>query len=145
VKVNKVTKSSAGPTKVNKPQVITGTSFSDLMGDKRESDTKEELQKLMVAIRAEGDKLVDAKNIEVLVHYKKMVKDFVSRAVDFAFEIQDRKGLSRFGRSKVLKVVSQIDQSLVDLTQEFLVEERNRIKLLSKIGELQGMLLNIYA
>jgi uncharacterized protein YaaR (DUF327 family) len=145
VKVNKVTKSSAGPSKVNKAQAVAGTSFSDLMGDKRESDTREELEKLMNAIRAEGDKLVDAKNIEVLVHYKRMVKDFVSRAVDFAFEIQDRKGLSRFGRSKVLKVVSQIDESLVVITQEFLGEERNRIKLLSKIGELQGMLLNIYA
>ncbi|MCK8059787.1 MULTISPECIES: YaaR family protein [unclassified Fusibacter] len=145
MKINKVSKSGAAPSKVKAPQAVEGTSFSDLMGDKRESDTRHELEQLMLAIRSEGDKLVDAKNIEVLVHYKRMVKDFVSRAVDFAFEIQDRKGLSRFGRGKVLKVVSQIDASLVEITQEFLAEERNRIKLLSKIGELQGMLLNIYA
>lgn len=145
MKINKVSKSSAAPSKVKAPQAVEGTSFSDLMGDKRESDTRHELEQLMLAIRSEGDKLVDAKNIEVLVHYKRMVKDFVSRAVDFAFEIQDRKGLSRFGRGKVLKVISQIDASLVEITQEFLAEERNRIKLLSKIGELQGMLLNIYA
>lgn len=146
MKVNKVKATASAPvSKVNKPQAVVGTSFSNLLGGKREEHTREELEQLMHAIREEGDKLVDAKNIEILVNYKKMVKSFVSKAVDFAFEIQDKKGVLRFGRGKVLKIISQIDDNLVAITEQFLSEERSRIKLLEKVGELQGLLYNIYA
>lgn len=144
MKVTQVQKSAGAAGKVSKPNQAMGSKFTDLMNDHRERNTKEELEKMMLAIRSHGDQLVESKTIEVLVQYKKMVREFVSQAVDFAFEIQERKGLSRMGRSKLLKVVAQIDDDLVAITEAFLEEERSRIKLLSKIGELQGLLMNIF-
>lgn len=127
-----------------KVQQTSGSSFTDMLSDQRERQDREHLERMMLNIRKQGDLLADAKQIEVLVQYKKMVKDFVSQAVDFAFSIEERRGLSRMGRSKVLKVVAQIDDQLVAITENFLSEERSRIKLLGKIGELQGMLMNLY-
>jgi uncharacterized protein YaaR (DUF327 family) len=144
MKVNAIKKGTNAASKVTKALPSVGSKFTDLLDDHSERNTKEQLEKMMLAIRKQGDQLVEAKNIEVLVQYKRMVKEFVSQAVDFAFEIQERKGLSRMGRSKVLKVVAQIDESLIAITDSFIAEERSRIKLLSKIGELQGLLMNLY-
>lgn len=145
MKVSQVKGSKTAPVKgPDKAQPSFGASFSDLMSDQRERRDREQLERMMLEIRKQGDQLVDAKHIEVLVQYKKMVKDFVSQAVEYAFAIEERRGLSRMGRSKVLKVVAQIDDQLVEITESFLAEERSRIKLLGKIGELQGLLMNLY-
>ncbi len=146
MRVNKVgpIRNSSTVSKVKKTDA-TETSFSSLLGEKKQEWTREELEHMMLDIKADGEKLVDERNIEVLVAYKKKIKSFVSKAVDYAFDIQDKKGLSRFGRGKILKIVSQIDDTLVELTENFLDEERARINMLDKIGELQGLLYNIYA
>lgn len=147
MKINKTTGvgSAQAVNRINKSTPVEGSSFSSLMGERQESQTREELEQMMLAIKEEGEKLVDEKNIDILINYKKKIKSFVSKAVDFAFEIQDKKGITRFGRGKILKIVSQVDDVLVEITQQFLDEERNRIKLLARVGELQGLLYNIYA
>ncbi len=144
MKVNKVTSPSTGVHNVKKKSDTPNSSFLNLMQDKKDNEKREELDKMMDDIKNKGKELVDSRNVELLVEYKKNVKEFVKTAVEFAFEIVDRKGRSRIGRSKILKVVSQIDEELVKITDEFLAEERNRLNLLQKIGELGGLLTNIY-
>lgn len=145
MKVSQVKGSKTAVTKgTDKAQPTSGASFSDLLSDQKDRQNKEQLEKMMSDIRKQGDLLADSKQIELLVQYKKMVKNFVSQAVEFAFSVEERRGLSRMGRSKVLKVVAQIDDQLIVITEDFLAQERSRIKLLGKIGELQGLLMNLY-
>lgn len=144
MKVNKVTSSTSRTSGVKQKPNASGSSFTDLMYDKKDGETREQLESMMKNIRSKGEELVDSKNLELLVSYKKMVKNFVAQAVNFAFEVVDRKGRSRMGRSKILKIVSKIDENLVEITEEFLSEEKNRLKLLDKIGELGGLLTDIY-
>ncbi len=144
MKVNKISSTATGVNSVKKKSDTPNTSFLDLMQDKKDNEKREELDKMMKKIEDKGKELVDSRNIELLVEYKKNVKEFVGTAVEFAFEIVDRKGRSRIGRAKILKVVSQIDEELVKITDEFLSQERNKLNLLKKIGELGGLLTNIY-
>lgn len=144
MKIDKIG-SSAGKTRtVSKKSETAGSSFLNLMQDKKDAETRDELNKMLKKIKDKGEELVESKNIDLLVEYKKSVKDFVTGAVNFAFEVVDRKGRSRIGRAKILKIVSQIDDELVKITEEFLSEERNKLNLLRKIGELGGLLTNIY-
>ena len=48
------------------------------------------------------------------------------------------------GSAKVYKLVKEVDKKLVDLTNAVLDKEDKSIRLLSMIGEIQGMLINIY-
>ncbi len=144
MKVQKVSSSNSNIKSVKKKTDTPGSSFLDLMHDKKDNQRRDELDKMMGKIKDKGEELVESRNIELLVEYKKSVKDFVESAVDFAFEIVDRKGRSRIGRAKILKIVSQVDEELVKITEEFLAEERNKLNLLKKIGELGGLLTNIY-
>lgn len=146
MKVSKITQTSKSSefNKVSTKSNVEGSHFTQLMDEKKDEKRREELHQLMDKIKEKGSELVDSKNVELLVNYKKMIKDFVSNAVEFAFEIQERKGFSRMGRTKILKIVSLIDESLVEITNGFLEQERNKINMLSKIGELNGLLTNIF-
>lgn len=144
MRVERVGAKSVNATKVKEKAPASSASFSSLLNEKKESEDREKLDKMMEKIKEKGEELVDSRNLDILVSYKKMVKDFVGQASAFAFQIVDRKGLSRMGRSKILKIISQVDEALVKLTEEFLKEERNKLNLLRKIGQLGGLLTDIY-
>ncbi|MDO4772910.1 MAG: YaaR family protein [Bacillota bacterium] len=144
MKIDKIGPSAGKTRTVSKKNETAGSGFLNLMQDRKDAETRDELNKMLKKIKDKGEELVESKNIELLVEYKKSVKDFVTGAVNFAFEVVDRKGRSRIGRAKILKIVSQIDDELVKITEEFLSEERNKLNLLRKIGELGGLLTNIY-
>ncbi len=144
MKVQKVSSTSSKNNSIKSKSESPSSSFFDLMNDRRDAEKRNELDKMMETIKDKGEELVDSKNVELLVLYKKNVKQFVESAVGFAFEIVDRKGRSRIGRAKILKLVSQIDDELIKITEEFLSKERNKLNLLERIGELSGLLTNIY-
>ncbi len=144
MRVSKIDSGQSSVQNVKKKPDTPNSTFSNLMQDKKDDQKREELNQMLGEIKDKGEKLVDSRNLELLIEYKKSVKEFVNTAVEFAFEIIDKKGHSRIGRTKILKIVSQIDDELVKLTDEFIAEERNRLNLLAKIGELGGLLTNIY-
>lgn len=146
MKINRVNSVTKKPDvhRISSVQNTENSSFTQLMDEKKDEKKREELHKLMDNIKQKGNELVESKNVELLVNYKKMIKDFVSNAVEYAFEIQEKKGFSRMGRTKILKIVSLIDESLVEITNDFLEQERNKINMLAKIGELNGLLMNIF-
>jgi uncharacterized protein YaaR (DUF327 family) len=41
-------------------------------------------------------------------------------------------------------VVSAVDQKLLELTDIIIAQEESKIKILQKVGEIQGLLVNIY-
>lgn len=144
MRVERIGSSSTKLAKVKEKPAANEASFSSLLSDKRDEADREKLDRMMEKIKEKGEELVDSRSLDILVNYKKMVREFVEQASSYAFQIVDRKGLSRIGRSKILKVVSQVDEALVKLTEEFIKEERNKLNLLQKIGQLGGLLTDIY-
>ena len=48
------------------------------------------------------------------------------------------------GYSRTLSTVQEVDTKLVELTQLVLDKQRNSIDILEKIGEIKGLLINLY-
>ncbi len=137
-------KKIAKTKKVAKNESLSTSTFTNLLHEKDEQKQKENLEKMMKEISEKGKKLIETRNVETLVVYKKMIKDYIEEATKYAFKIIDNRGFGRIGRSKILKVVSAVDEKLIDITEEFLKEERQKINLLGKIGELEGLLTDFY-
>lgn len=51
---------------------------------------------------------------------------------------------NRFGEGRRLKIVETVDERLVELASDILDEEKETIDLLDKIGEIKGLLINLY-
>lgn len=148
MKVNRLSKTS--PTTVKKvaskeTERSNKISFKELL-DHAEDDSrqKEMLDEMMADIEEKGKDLTESRTVESLFEYKDMVKGFVEEAVNFGLRIEERRGLSRSTRSKVLRVVSAVDEKLLELTDIIIAQEESKIKILQKVGEIQGLLVNIY-
>jgi len=44
----------------------------------------------------------------------------------------------------VYKLVKEVDTKLVDLTNDILQKEKDSLNLLKRVGEIQGLLINMY-
>ena len=119
-------------------------SFKEVIGTRRTDITLERLTKRMQEIEAQGRVLADTQSIDHLRKYKKLVKDFMDDAVKNGLQLEERRGFSQRGSAKVYKLVKEVDQKLVELTNAVLDKEEKGISLLGMIGEIQGMLINIY-
>jgi uncharacterized protein len=49
-----------------------------------------------------------------------------------------------YGGNKVLKTVQVIDKKMVELTDQILNQQHDQLSILERIGEIKGMLVNLY-
>lgn len=128
-----------------KEQQITGSvQFSDVMSKKREHLLYERLDQLREKIEAQGEKLGKSQTIEDFRAYKKLVKQFMDDAVSNGLKLEEQRGFDWRGRTKVYKIVKEVDTKLIDLANEVLAKEKNGLNILSLLGEIEGLLINIY-
>ena len=52
--------------------------------------------------------------------------------------------LDRRGRHRVYGIIRLIDQNLDELAKELVKEEQDNIAILAKIGEIEGLILDIF-
>lgn len=146
MKIDKVTRPSVD-TKVSavnveaKDKVI----FQEMMSEKRDKGQLDKLEEMLSKIDKKGKDLSEKQTIANLLDYKKMVKEFVADAVEYGLKLEKQGGFRRGGRSRVFKLVKKIDEKLLNLTDEVISKEKKGLDILKCVGEIQGMLINIYA
>lgn len=119
-------------------------SFREVIDKKTEKFDLEKIKTQLLDISESGKKLANKRTIENLFDYKKKVKNFLDEALESGLDLNKRGGFRRGGSSRLLKIVSKVDSKLIDLTEELLKDENSRLDLLRLVGEIEGMLINIY-
>lgn len=104
----------------------------------------EALTKLLGDITTAGDRLARSRNLRDMAKFKMLIKKFLEEAVDFGMGLKQSHTWNRFGEGRKLKIVETIDEKLVELAEEILSQEKSSIELLDKIGEIKGLLINLY-
>jgi uncharacterized protein len=136
----------AGLNKISKKEAVASesVSFTEVMSKKRENALYDKFSKLAKDIEDQGKVLSESRTVEDLKKYKKLVKSFLDEAVNNALQLENQRGFNRRGRTKVYKIVKEVDSKLVDLTNEVLNKEKKGLNILNMVGEVQGLLINIY-
>jgi uncharacterized protein len=144
MEINRISKATVSKLGMKENVAKDSISFNSVM-DKRRSDvTLERLQSKMNEIVSQEGKLVESRTVENLRKYKKLVKDFMEDAVKNGLDLQENRGFSHRGSSKVYKLVKEVDKKLIDLTNAVLDKESKGLDVLGLVGEIKGMLINIY-
>lgn len=110
-------------------------------------DQKMQIQtfnRLIGDIEGAGQRLVRSRTFRELVKYKALVKRFVKEAVEYGLELKQSTSWNQFGQSRPLKTVETIDARLVQLSEEILNKEKSSLEILEMIGEIKGLLINLY-
>lgn len=144
MEVQRVTNSSLSRSEFKEEVAKDSVSFTSVMDKRRTDVTFERLNKKMTEIEAQGEKLADTRSVENLRKYKKMVKDFLDDAIKNGLELKEQRGFNQRGSTKIYKLVKEVDKKLIDLTNQVLDKEKKGLDVLNLVGEIKGMLLNIY-
>lgn len=105
---------------------------------------REELDKLMRDITKQGEKIARFRSFRDLATFKRMIKQFLEKTVYSGLELAESHHFSPTSSSHTLKTVKQIDEKLLQLTDELMEQEKSNVDLLGIIGEINGLLINIY-
>ena len=110
----------------------------------QESELQARLQTLMEAITMEGDKISKKKDLRDVKHYRGLIKEFLNEVVSRSHAFSRENFLDRRGRHRVYGIIRLIDENLDELTKELMKEEKDNLAILSTIGEIRGLLLDIF-
>ncbi|MFE5431514.1 YaaR family protein [Peribacillus simplex] len=102
------------------------------------------LNRLIGDIEGAGQRLVRSRTFRELAKYKALVKLFVKEAVEYGLELKQSTSWNEYGQSRPLKTVETIDVRLVELSEEILNKEKSSLEILEMIGEIKGLLINLY-
>ena len=76
----------------------------------------EKMMRLIGDIEEQGKILAESRTVEDLRRYKKLVKEFLAEAVNNGLKLEQQRGFNRRGRTKVYKIVKEVDSKLIELT-----------------------------
>lgn len=118
--------------------------FKHLVQSQADQLKKQELQQLIKEITTQGDKLARFRSFRDLVRFKHLIKGFLEKTVYNGLELQSSHSISFNGESKQLAVVKEIDEKLMKLTDQVMNREKKSVDMLGLIGEIKGLLVNLY-
>lgn len=119
-------------------------SFLEILEVEEDDKARQMLSEALELIEEKGKSLSNKRTVEALIDYKKMVQNFIKEAVEYGLKVEEKRGFSRGGRGRSLRTVSSIDARLIELTEAILKQEKKHINILDKVGEIQGLLVNLY-
>ncbi len=143
IKVNQIQQ----PMPVEQTQQVQETDGSfkfTLVSRIEEQDLQNALAQMMEEITRQGDKLAKHRDIKDMRRYRALVKDFLNEIVNRSHAFSRENFLDRKGRHRVYGIIRLVDQNLDELAQELVKDEQDHLAILSKIGEIRGLLLDIF-
>ncbi len=126
------------------PQPTDGTFKFMLASNIAESELQAHLNALMQEITEEGKKLAKKRDVKDMKHYRGLVKDFLNEIVSRSHEFSRENFLDKRGRHRVYGIIRLVDENLDALAKELMKDEKDNMEILGKIGEIQGLLLDIF-
>lgn len=109
-----------------------------------EHELQARLTTLMEEITMQGDKLAKKRDIKDMKRYRGLIKDFMNEIINRSHAFSRENFLDRKGRHRVYGIIRLVDENLDELAKELMKDEQDHLSILSKIGEIRGLLLDIF-
>lgn len=143
IKVNQVLQNQP-IEQVKQPQETDGNFKFTLASHIEEAELQARLNTLMEEITMQGDKLAKKRDVRDMKHYRGLIKDFLNEVVTRSHGFSRENFLDRRGRHRVYGIIRLVDENLDQLAQELMKDEQDHLAILNKIGEIRGLLLDIF-
>lgn len=114
-----------------------------LLSHIEEENLQEKLTQMVERITEQGNKLANHMDIRDVKLYREMISEFVGEVVANSHKFSRENFLDRRGRHRVYGIVRQVNQKIDELARELMRAEKQHIDILDKVGEIQGLLLDI--
>lgn len=119
-------------------------SFANVIRKSQSKLQLDSLNQLMTRVDTQGQKLANQKTLENLRDYKNLVKQFVAESLSYGMQLSEKQSFNPNGGMKNHQLIEVIDKKLIALHDEVINNEKEGIDILQQIGEIKGLLINLY-
>lgn len=124
---------------------VESSQFFKVLAREQIPSAEAEMDKLLRQLDEHGNRLIHSCTLVDLNHYKKIVYQILRWTIGEGVGLKESHSIDGQGRSRVYRTVEQINEQLVQLTDDILERETNRLHLLEKIGQIKGFLIQLNA
>ena len=110
----------------------------------QEKELQERLSNLMGEIVAQGERIGKKKDIRDMKRYRSLIKEFMNEVVNRSHEFARENFLDKRGRHRVYGIVRLVDENLDALARKLCEDEKDNMEILATIGEIRGLLLDLF-
>jgi len=132
---------------INKENTRVGSSsnssFSSQLRHQAFQNQNEMLKSMAEDIVKQGERLSGKVDIAELRTYKRMISEFLEEAVRSFARFSKESFMDRRGRHRLYAVVKRVNSELEELTQEILKQEKDHLKIIGKIEDIRGLILDM--
>ncbi len=143
MKINQVAQTQQ-VEQVHQQQKTDGSFKFTLASHIEEAQLQERLTSMMEQITMQGEKLAKHRDVKDMKKYRGLIKEFLNEIVNRSHEFSRENFLDRKGRHRVYGIIRLVDKNLDELAQELVKDEKDNLSILEKIGEIRGLLLDIF-
>lgn len=130
--------------KLPSSSVMASSSFESVIENQGKKQKEQEFEKLMKNLTDQGERILHSRSFQDVAKYKRMVKEMMEKAVHSGLGVKDSRHWSNGGSSQNLRIVEELDSELIRLTEAVIEQETKSLDILKCIGEIKGLLINLY-
>lgn len=128
---------------IEKSEILKGQ-FHNHIKRFSEANHEERLNELLQNINDQGERVAKTRDMREVLRYKSMISEFLNEVTRGAHTFERQNFLDRRGRHRMYGIVKKVNGKLDELTQEVLKTEKDNIKILKKVEDIRGMLIDLY-
>ena len=114
-----------------------------LMSAIEEEGLQERLGLMYEDITMQGKKITKHMDVADMKRYRTLIKEFMNEIINRSHKFSRENFLDRKGRHRVYGIIRRVDETLDELAQELMKDEKDHLAILAKVGEIRGLLLDI--
>lgn len=129
----------------NRPVNNGGENFKFmLISNIQEQELQQKIGGLMAQVTEHGKKIAKKRDLRDMKRYRELIRELLNEVVYRSHHFSRENFLDKRGRHRVYGIVKLVDKNLDELAQELMKDEQDQIAILNKIGEIEGLLLDIF-
>ncbi len=105
--------------------------------------SQEDLEKLLDEVHESGDRLKENPTVDLVQAYKKAVRDFVHYVVERSYSVEKKSSGRNVLKRNIYYSVAVIDDRLERLAAEILRNQRDKLEILRRVDEINGMIVDL--
>ncbi len=118
--------------------------FQRQMNNIGKAEYEKYILELTDKISRQGEIVAKKVDIKELQKYKEYVTELLHETAANAYTFHKSDRFDVRGRRKTLSVIKKVNQKLDEMTSEVLSEQTDNIKLLQMLGDVRGMLVDLF-
>ena len=122
----------------------TTASFQKIINTYSKELTKDHLQQILQEVDQQGQRLSENPTFSELRKYKDLVKRFMGEVTKNGVGLYQTESWDPYGGNKTLKTIQVLDRKLIELTDHVINQQNAGLSILDRIGEIKGLLINLY-